>query len=255
MSKRPTPPAARVVAEQMKRVRLEPNSEQLKAYTKAMFQHASEGTLVPLFAIYEQGKAFAIKTVPLGDSEAAIKLARRAANTRRPSVFSLPIATFSSKLPACNGKPIDASVVEAGLVEGLALSFDLDRSPRAGRAKLERVLGPPTVVVASGGTWLDPETGVLEPRLHLHWRLCAPARGFDLVRLREARGRLGALVDADPITKPVWCPLRVPGSWHRKGAPVLCRVLEVNKHEISLRHLRYICKMPDGLLENDLEGY
>ncbi len=144
--------------------------------------------------------------------------------------------------------------MEASLVEGLALSFDLDWKPRAVRAKLGRVLGPPTVVVASGGTWLDPETGELEPRLHLHWRLRVPARGVDLVRLREARGLLTALVHADPIARFVWSPRRCPGSWHRKDEPVLCHMLEINKYEISLNHLRHICAMPDGLLEDELEG-
>jgi hypothetical protein len=241
----------------MNRVRLEPNGEQLKAYTEAMFKHASKGTIVSLLAIYEQGEAFAIKTVPIGDdlSEAAIRLARRTANTRRSSVFCLPLATFS-EFPALNkGKPINRSIMEAGLVEGLALSFDLDWNPSAGRDKLERVLGPATVVVASGGVWLDPETGRLEPKLHMHWRLRVPARRqLELQQLREARELLAALVDGDPVARFVWYPLRAPGSWHLKDEPVLCRVLEVNKHEISLQHLRHICKMPDGLLESVLEG-
>ncbi len=65
----------------MNRVRLEPNGEQLKAYTEAMFKHASKGTIVPLLAIYEKGKAFAIKTVPISEVvSAAIRLAQRAAN-------------------------------------------------------------------------------------------------------------------------------------------------------------------------------
>src|SRR5215472_8161248 len=36
-------------------------------------------------------------------------------------------------------------------------------------------LGPPTVIVASGGKWTDPATGQIFDKLHLHWRLRTPA--------------------------------------------------------------------------------
>ena len=57
------------------------------------------------------------------------------------------------------------------LKEGYALSVECDEYPKRARNKLEAVIGPTTVVVESGGQWLNPETGELESKVHLHWRL------------------------------------------------------------------------------------
>ena len=46
------------------------------------------------------------------------------------------------------------------------------------------------IVVESGGEWANPETGELEPKLHLHWRLQKPARGDDRKRRALTRERI-----------------------------------------------------------------
>jgi hypothetical protein len=63
---------------------------------------------------------------------------------------------------------------ELDLLRGLALSVECDKRAQAAREKLERLLGPATAVIASGGEWVDQETGEVLPKLHLHWRLQKP---------------------------------------------------------------------------------
>jgi len=149
--------------------------------------------------------------------EAAEDDARRAAYNPKPIVFCPPIATFTNTKHAG----------EEDLFEGPVLSVDLDKNPRAALAMLERLLGPATLVVRSGGVWTNPQTGEAEDKLHAHWRLKEPARGKEqLAKLKEARSLATILVDGDRNNIPISHPLRWPGSWHRKGTPRLCEIVE-----------------------------
>ena len=149
--------------------------------------------------------------------EAAEDDARRAAYNPKPIVFCPPIATFTNTKHAG----------EEDLFEGPVLSVDLDKNPRAALAMLERLLGPATLVVRSGGVWTNPQTGETEDKLHAHWRLKEPARGKEqLAKLKEARSLATILVDGDRNNIPISHPLRWPGSWHRKGTPRLCEIVE-----------------------------
>ena len=91
--------------------------------------------------------------------------ATKAANAARPAVFAPPVATF-----------IGSRTRERDLGNGLVLTVEADQAPAIARRNLQFVLGPPTVVVASGGHWTDPETGEVEDKLHLHWRCREPSR-------------------------------------------------------------------------------
>ena len=91
---------------------------------------------------------------------------------------------------------------------------------------LENLLGPATIVVRSGGRWING--GQPEDKLHVHWRLKAPATGKALTALKQARDLATRLVGGDPSNKPVCHPIRWPGSWHRKAEPRLCQISQVN---------------------------
>ena len=104
--------------------------------------------------------------------------ANRAANDPRAVVFCPPLALFSSKERAR----------EQDISEGLALSVELDKHPSHGREQLEQMLGPATVVVKSGGVWIDQD-GQMHDKLHLHWRLAKPASDPDALAKLEARAR------------------------------------------------------------------
>jgi len=203
---------------------LEPDRRQIEVFTDALFRHARSG-FVSLRAFRDDAdgappfKALAVdmKGGLAFLNDCAEDWARRAAQHPLPVVFCPPIATFNSKDRAR----------EQDVMLGLALSVECDQQPAQARQVLEQVLGPATVVVASGGTFINGSGP--EPKLHLHWRLAAPADTREkLARLKQARDAATRLGAADPSNKTIVHPIRWPGSWHRKNEPVMCRIVAVN---------------------------
>jgi hypothetical protein len=212
---------------------LEPNRDQIKAFVETLFRHANDGGFVSLRTFHEGGaKILRDSAVPIVNehglgllTEVAEDDARRAANEPRPAVFCPPIATFVAKKTA----------KEKDIFEGLALTVECDKNPIAARGLLEQILGPATIVVQSGGKWIDPGSGEIQDKVHLHWRLSTPAHGGELQKLKTARELAARIVDGDPSNAPVCHPIRWPGSWHRKNDPVLCRIETINPEtEIGL---------------------
>jgi hypothetical protein len=211
---------------------LEADRSQIEIFVDALFRHADKGGFVSLRAFHDNGsnKVFRINPTGLsGDRKGIVDAAEddafRAANALEPVVFCPPIAVFVGRDHAR----------EQDILQGLALSVECDERPCEAKAKLEEILGPVTLAVKSGGQWKDPATGELQDKLHLHWRLSTPARGEELAKLKQARDRAARLVGGDPSNKPVCHPIRWPGSWHRKGAPVLCSIQGQNPdREIDL---------------------
>lgn len=212
--------------------RLQADGQEIARFAEALFRYAEEGTFVSLRAFYDdRDQVFAVQghalTADIGAlAAAATGLADRCAVADAPVVFCPPIATF-----------FDArNATEKNLANGLALSVECDQTPAPARAKLESLIGPATAVVASGGEWTDPETGEVQGKLHLHWRLNEPTRdaeGHALLKL--ARTLATRLVGGDASNKPIVHPIRWPGSWHRKGTPRLARIVSMTDHEIDLQ--------------------
>jgi hypothetical protein len=207
--------------------------DQLGAFVNAMFRHADEGTFASArtFLELEEGppveiRAFKLNCDPTALTKAMISCGQRAADHEKPCVFAPPVATFSSPKKA---REID-------LACGLALSVELDRDPERSRKRLEFLIGPATAVVASGGEWTNPETGEVQPKLHVHWRLAEPTRDPEAhARLKQARIIATGLVGGDCTNVPAVHPIRWPGSWHRKGEPKLCRIVDLKPEaEIDL---------------------
>lgn len=210
------------------------NEDHIRAFGAGIFRYASDGAIISLRIFPDSDKktdkALSIQAVPInGDGlqpllDAAVSQARFAATHSKRAVFCPPLAGFADRRKAD----------EASLTEGYVLSIECDQRPAEARRKLEAILGPPTFVVASGGQWINPETGEVEEKLHLHWRLTAPATGDDLKRLKELRRLAAELVDADRSCITVVHPLRWPGSVHRKREPRLSRIVAQSEHEIEL---------------------
>jgi hypothetical protein len=152
-----------------------PDRSELARFSRACFRNADPDTFVSMRAFRDDEDGVALfedwQTVRVtGDNDdivaAAEDLAKLAALADEPVCFAPPICTFA------NHDKAD----EASLANGLVVSAELDCNPAAGWQRLETALGPATLVMESGGLWLDAETGELIPKLHLHWRLAVPTR-------------------------------------------------------------------------------
>jgi hypothetical protein len=210
---------------------LEPDAEMLGRFIRVVFKHATAGGFVSLRAFPPEAgeppvfiRTFVIEKAGFDNIiSGAMIAARRAAKHR--AVFSPPVAVFKTPRRA---RGIDLS-------EGVVISVECDANPKAALKTLKAILGPPTLVIRSGGIWCNPETDRLEDKLHLYWRLAVPARdaeGFG--RLKEALKLATGIVGGDASNTTPVHPLRWPGSWHLKAKPRLCRIIEQNDVEVDL---------------------
>lgn len=203
--------------------------EQIASFVDTLFRYADEQTFASLRGFDQNRRnigAFLIRGVKLNGSprtdliKQAIEAANICANHVDPVVFAPPIATFTN--------PERARLSD--LANGLALSIDIDDvDPEGARLRLETILGPATLIIASGSSWVDEASGELKPKLHLHWRLSEPTRtAAEHDKLLHARTAATTLIGGDPTGKPIIHPLRWPGSWNRKGTPVLAHIVAID---------------------------
>jgi hypothetical protein len=216
---------------------LHADREEVATFVLVLFRYADGNTFASLRAFHQYRADVPPKLIlPVaigGDLQrlinTAFEAANRCARADHPVVFAPPVCTFTN--------PRHARAQD--LANGLVLSVELDQGDtKIAQVRLEYLLGPATVVMVSGGEWVDQATGEVHPRLHLHWRLSEPTRTEDEhARLRQARDLAGQLVGGDPSAKPIVHPLRWPGSWNRKDPdrPRMARIVDV--HEAAEIHL------------------
>jgi len=223
----------------------QPDRDAVATFVDCVFRYADANSYVNLRAFNDTKRdapPLFIEPIKVSASDFVDRVCNRiqqAAEQPEPYVFCPPVAAF--------GKTNGAAAED--LAEGLVLSVECDSNPRKARSKLTYVLGvEPTAVVASGGVWKDPDTGRLESKIHLHWRLVEPTRTpEEHERLREARALAADLVGADKTCTAIVHPLRWPGSWHRKNAnnPRIARLKTNPDSEIelgeALERLREAC--------------
>lgn len=234
--------------------KLEASREEIEMFVQALWRYADEGTVVQFRAFDERGHG--ANSYPLNDRcvringaglvpviEKAFLGANEAANAPRPVAFCPPVATF---------RPHRYKADSEYLANGLTLSVECDQSPVAAKEKLERILGPATIVVESGGIWTSPE-GEAQKKIHLHWRLNEPTRTpEEHGQLTTARKLACDLVNGDRTSINPVHPMRWPGSWHRKNEPKQCRILSFNDYrEIDLAEAivalkEVIAALPEG---------
>lgn len=209
-------------------IRPQADRDEIARFVQIMFARADHDTFISLRAFIdgkEQDTPFDRDhwaTVPVGDAvvvEHAVALAQRCATASKAAVFCPPVCTFKDAISAGAGN----------LANGLAVVVECDANPTASLKRLEAILGPATVVVASGGLWRNPTTGDNEPKLHIYWVLAEPTRtDEEHGRLKAARRLACELVGADATAVPIVHPLRWPGSLHRKSTPRLARIFGGN---------------------------
>ena len=208
-----------------------PNEQDLARFVAAVFKRADPKGIVSLRAFPDAVKNASpvfIEPISLGDPQflpVVVERARQAANWHKPAVFCPPVVTLK------DGRNAKAENVR----EGVTLPVECDAQPTEALSYLREILGDPTVVVASGGEWINPETGEVEQKVHVHWRLKVPTRTpQEHASLREARDLAAKLVGADATAIPLVHPLRWPGSWHRKSTPRLAKIIFESDYEIDL---------------------
>ncbi len=203
------------------------NNQELMTFYGVLFKNAKNG-YISLRGFSKDKTAF-IESYHFNDSlllSALERLATRAAHMENV-VFCSPIVTFQN----------DKKANDQNVSNGLAISVDLDHTnPQTSRQLLEKLLGPATIVVASGGEWLDKETGESYSKLHLHWRLKEPTDNQEKhTELKKVRRMAAELVGGDTSGAPPAHPFRWPGSWHTKAEPIMCRIIELREDvEIKL---------------------
>ena len=209
-----------------------PDSDVLSRFVDVMFRNARRDGFISFRVFVDKREVrlpVLIQAVRLDDYEfipLMTILAEQAANWYEPAVFCPPVATFKDHRNAKTDN----------IMEGVALSVECDHSPASARVTREILLGPATVVVESGGEWANDETGEVEPKVHLHWRLKKPAAtDKELADLYLARSLAARLVDGDRTNISIVHPIRWPGSWHCKRTPKLARIVALAEDtEINL---------------------
>ncbi|MCH8517799.1 MAG: helicase RepA family protein, partial [Cyclobacteriaceae bacterium] len=113
----------------------------------------------------------------------------------------------------------------ADILQMQTVVVDIDTGDIAAkRAHLERHLGPPTMVVESGG--VTPEG---QRKAHVWWKLTEPAEGSDIDRVTRLRGDIAAKVGGDMHFRSAHQPIRVAGSvYYKNNLKTQVRIVALN---------------------------
>ena len=133
---------------------LEPDRDQLEIFIDCLLRHRGDKGYLSLRAFTHSDnllKSIIKARLEHDDfrhiADYAEDIARRAANNPEPAVFCPPIAVF-------NGRSGWQSR-EQDLLRGLAISVEHDDHPDEAMQRLEEILAEATVVVRSGGQWVN----------------------------------------------------------------------------------------------------
>ena len=113
----------------------------------------------------------------------------------------------------------------ADILQMQTVVVDIDNGDIAAkRAHLERHLGPPTMVVESGGV-----TSEGQRKAHVWWKLTEPAEGTDIARVTRLRGDIAAKVGGDMHFRSAHQPIRVAGSvYYKNSLKTQVQIVELN---------------------------
>ncbi|WP_375572826.1 AAA family ATPase [Seohaeicola saemankumensis] len=181
--------------------------------------------LIPLRGFVDKGQGRDGKPHNIwisADETAAEKLATFAAwaNREGAAVYVIP-GTVAEQ-----GQARAADVLQ---MQAIIVDLDAGDIP----AKLDHVtrhLGPPTLVIESGGR--TPEGAA---KLHVWWKLTEPVEGDDLATLCRLRGDIAVKVGGDTHFRSAHQPIRVPGTvYHKHGHQRLVQIREHRELEVDL---------------------
>jgi hypothetical protein len=186
-------------------IEIEPDPEQIAIFLEVVFDRC-EG-LIPVRGFVDKGQGFGGKPHNIWVD----------ANAAAPAKFTTYAGWASREGAAVYVVP--GTVDEQGQARAddvrhmQTVIVDLDAGDIAEKlAHLIRHLGPPTLLVESGGRTAE---GV--DKLHVWWRLNEPAEGDDLALLCRVRGTIAAKVGGDAHFRSAHQPIRVAGTIYHKG--------------------------------------
>ncbi len=195
----------------------EPDPDQIASFMEVVFGYC-EG-LIPVRSFIDKGQGIDGRPHNIwleADETAPEKMATFAnwAAREGAAVYVIPGAVAESG----QARAADVAQMQAVVV-------DIDSGDIAAkRAHLERHLGPPTMVVESGGI-----TSEGQRKAHVWWKLTEPVEGSDIARLCRLRGDIAAKVGGDMHFRSAHQPIRVAGSvYYKNNLKTLVRIVELN---------------------------
>lgn len=213
----------------------EPDPDQISRFMEVVFGYC-EG-LIPVRSFIDKGQGFDGRPHNIwieADSTVADKMATFAAWAGREgaAVYVIP-GTVATKGQA---KAVDILQMQTVVV-------DIDTGDIAAkRAHLERHLGPPTMVVESGG--VTPQG---QRKTHVWWKLNEPAEGDDIARVCRLRGDIAAKIGGDTHFRSAHQPIRVAGSvYYKNSLKTQVRIVELNtdlEHDLE-EFIEAVADMP-----------
>jgi len=195
----------------------EPDPEQIARFMEVVFGYCDG--LIPVRSFIDKGQGIDGRPHNIwieADGAVADKMATFAnwAAREGAAVYVIPGTV------AAPGQAKSADILQMQTVV-----VDIDTGDIAAkRAHLERHLGPPTMVVESGGI-----TSGGQRKAHVWWKLTEPAEGTDIARLTRLRGDIAAKVGGDMHFRSAHQPIRVAGSvYYKNNLKTQVRIVEMN---------------------------
>ncbi|REC54416.1 hypothetical protein DRV84_13855 [Rhodosalinus sediminis] len=195
----------------------EPDPAQIAQFMEVVFGY-SDG-LIPVRSFIDKGQGFDGRPHNIwieADAAAPDKMVTFAGWAAREGAAVYVI-------PGTVSEPGQARAADIEQMQTVVVDLDTG-DIAAARAHLARHLGPPTMVVESGG--VTPEG---QRKAHAWWKLTEPAEGSDIARVTRLRGDIAAKVGGDTHFRSAHQPIRVAGSvYYKNSLKTLVRIVELN---------------------------
>ena len=195
----------------------EPDPEQIAQFMEVVFGYCDG--LIPVRSFIDKGQGFDGRPHNIW-IDAAENV------TAKMTTFANWAAREGAAVYVIPGTVVAPGEAKAADIQQMqAVVVDIDTGDIAAkRAHLERHLGPPTMVVESGG--VTPEG---QHKAHVWWKLTEPAEGSDIARVTRIRGDIAAKVGGDMHFRSAHQPIRVAGSvYYKNSLKTQVRIVTLN---------------------------
>mgnify|MGYP001110065410 FL=1 len=195
----------------------EPDPEQIAQFMEVVFGYCDE--LIPVRSFIDKGQG-------IDGRPHNIWIDASENTTEKMTTFANWAAREGAAVYVIPGTVAASGQAKAAdILQMQAVVVDIDNGDIASkRAHLERHLGPPTMVVESGG--ITPEG---QRKAHVWWKLTEPAEGSDIARVTRLRGDIAAKVGGDMHFRSAHQPIRVAGSvYYKNSLKTQVQIVELN---------------------------